>query len=151
MDWVRFRTTKPCNERLFELFSYPLQAFFLTHLMLLLLLPIHIPSAREDTTAGRSCPANDAFSCLPFFLGVGGEVGALADAPGPASLLLAFICSLGNAHLYKALPGPLGWALGLRGLLADPMSLGWAGLHVLVGWSCWGSCRECFLSAAGMM
>lgn len=87
-------------------------------------------------------------TCLPFSLGVGGEAGALADAPGPASLLLAFICSLGHAHLYEALPGPLGWVLGLH---ADPMSSGWAGLHVFVGWSCWGSCRECFLSVAGVM
>lgn len=50
---------------------------------------------------------------LPFR--AGGEAGASADVahvPGPPSLQFAFICSIGNAHLWEMLPGPFGRGFG---------------------------------------
>lgn len=49
---------------------------------------------------------------------------ALTDDNGLVSLLFASTCSLGYAHLYEILPGPLGEALGFSGLSVVPLSLG---------------------------
>lgn len=52
---------------------------------------------------------------VPFPLGAGGEAGAFAcaaDVPEPSSLQSAFICRIGNAHLYETLPGPFSPGFG---------------------------------------